>query len=54
MKLWEEKTCIRFKERTDEKDYIEFFADFGKYVLYNNISCKIRYHIIVYVDRGGP
>ena len=30
MKAWEEKTCIRFKERTDEKDYVEFFADFGK------------------------
>jgi len=30
MRMWEEKTCIRFKERTNEEDYVEFFADFGK------------------------
>ncbi|XP_066928065.1 zinc metalloproteinase nas-4-like [Clytia hemisphaerica] len=30
MKQWEEKTCVRFVERTDQKDYVEFFADFGK------------------------
>ena len=33
MKEWEEKTCIRFKSRTNEKDYIEFIDDgFGQYV----------------------
>ena len=33
MKEWEEKTCIRFKPRTDESDYVEFIDDgFGKYV----------------------
>ena len=38
MKEWREKTCIRFKPRTNEKDYIEFIDDgFGKYV-------KILYH----------
>eukprot|EP00795_Rhopilema_esculentum_P003261 gene3261-1588_t len=31
MKEWEEKTCIRFKPRTDERDYIEFFdGGFGR------------------------
>lgn len=31
MKEWEEKTCLRFVPRTDEKDYVEFFdAGFGK------------------------
>ena len=29
MKEWEQKTCIRFKPRTNEKDYIEFFAGSG-------------------------
>ena len=32
MKAWSDKTCIRFVPRTNEKDYIEIFADFGKYV----------------------
>eukprot|EP00795_Rhopilema_esculentum_P003258 gene3258-1584_t len=27
MKEWEEKTCIRFKPRTTEKDYVEFIDD---------------------------
>ena len=30
MKLWSDKTCIRFKPRTNEKDYIEFFAKYGQ------------------------
>ncbi|XP_065060541.1 uncharacterized protein LOC135687798 [Rhopilema esculentum] len=31
MKEWEEKTCIRFKPRTNEMDYVEFIDDgFGK------------------------
>ena len=33
MKEWEEKTCIKFKPRTTEKDYIEFIDDgYGKCV----------------------
>eukprot|EP00794_Sanderia_malayensis_P020323 gene20323-22322_t len=27
MKEWERKTCIRFKPRTNEKDYVEFIDD---------------------------
>lgn len=29
MKEWEEKTCIRFVPRTNEKDYVEFFDGSG-------------------------
>ncbi|KAK3734664.1 hypothetical protein QZH41_010099 [Actinostola sp. cb2023] len=31
MKEWEEKTCIRFVPRTNEKDYVEFFDGSGCY-----------------------
>ena len=27
MKEWEAKTCVRFVERTDQKDYINFIDD---------------------------
>ncbi|XP_057317770.1 zinc metalloproteinase nas-6-like [Hydractinia symbiolongicarpus] len=31
MEAWEKKTCIKFVERTDQRDFIEFFdAGFGK------------------------
>ena len=31
MKAWEEKTCIQFVERTNERDYIQFIdGGFGK------------------------
>ena len=37
MKEWEKKTCIQFKPRTNEKDYIEFIDDgFGKYVTFKH------------------
>jgi hypothetical protein len=29
IKEWQEKTCIRFVPRTDQKDYIEFFSGKG-------------------------
>ena len=29
MKEWEENTCIRFLPRTNQKDYVEFFAGDG-------------------------
>ena len=33
MREWEKKTCIKFKPRTTERDYIEFIdSGFGKYV----------------------
>ena len=28
---WEYKTCIKFKERTTETDYIDFIADTDSY-----------------------
>ena len=29
IKEWEQKTCVRFVPRTDQKDYIEFFDGSG-------------------------
>ena len=30
MAAWSDETCVKFVPRTEEKDYVEFFADFGK------------------------
>jgi len=29
MEEWEKKTCVRFKERTDETNYVEFYYGSG-------------------------
>ena len=45
MKEWEEKTCIRFKPRTDERDYIEFIdGGFGRLVLMSPMSCLFLFN----------
>lgn len=43
MEAWEKKTCIKFKLRTNERDYVEFIDDgFGKYGLFRSSFSRLQ------------
>ncbi|VIO86037.1 Uncharacterized protein BM_BM8506 [Brugia malayi] len=52
MSKWERETCIRFKERTDEKDYVYIFRGAGCYSSVGRIGGK-QYTSIGYGCESG-